>query len=78
MISRAPFAPQRRLACVLFIALAATLAPVGCRQYDVQGSKVRGYVPRDTSEASARMRVDPGLRSGLSSTAQDIERSVGY
>ena len=77
MNALARFAAVRRLLGAVLVA--AALLP-GCRQYATSnGPTLRDQVPQDTSGASARLRVkSPGQRTGMSSTAQDIERSVGY
>ncbi|HEY1602582.1 MAG TPA: hypothetical protein VGG64_23460 [Pirellulales bacterium] len=54
-------------------------ASTGCRQYATSTQPtLRDEMPQDSSAASARLRLKPGMRSGTSSMAQDIERSVGY
>ena len=66
----------------------------GCRHYDVDNrpslrdeapedavdpsQHLRRGLPKDPSDASARMRMSPGQRSGLTSTAQEIEHNLGY
>jgi len=55
-----------------------TLVLCGCRQYEVQGSRLRAPAPRDPNAAAARLRLRPGLRAGMSETSQDVEHSLGY
>ncbi len=50
----------------------------GCKNYDVDGRPtMRDHVPSHKSASAARLNETPALRAGLSSTAQDIEHSVG-
>ncbi len=57
------------------LTLLCGLSLTGCRQYDVsQKPTLRDQV----SDGTARLKTRPGMRSGMSDTAQDIERSVGY
>ncbi|HEY4309012.1 MAG TPA: hypothetical protein VGN12_06130 [Pirellulales bacterium] len=74
---------QARTAIVrcLIVAALAIIASSGtaCRQHGTMSPTSSNYqVPRDPSEASARRRLMPGVRSGLTSDSRKVEQSLGY
>jgi hypothetical protein len=66
--------------CSIIVAVfAAPILSAGCRQYDSNSPAPKGYqVPKDPSEAAARRRLTPGVRAGMTSQAQKVEKDLGY
>jgi hypothetical protein len=66
--------------CLIVAALVIlALSGTACQQHGTMSPTASNYqVPKDPSEASARRRLMPGVRSGMTSDARKVEQSLGY